>query len=73
MAGRGTITVGRLEQNVLSAIQMNMAAGVQLPEKLVNMVGALQGLSGVLIGCVGPVCRSVAQPHPGTGRGDAFC
>ncbi|KAL4440149.1 hypothetical protein ABPG75_003150 [Micractinium tetrahymenae] len=37
-AGRGTITVGRLEHNVLSAIQMNMAAGLQLPEKLVNMV-----------------------------------
>ncbi|KAL4438717.1 hypothetical protein ABPG77_006321 [Micractinium sp. CCAP 211/92] len=38
VAGRGTITVGRLEQNVVSAIQMNMAAGVQLPDKLVNMV-----------------------------------
>lgn len=43
-AGHGTITVGRLEQNVLSAISMNTAAAVQLPEKLVNMVGTIWGL-----------------------------
>lgn len=48
-AGRGVVTVGRVEENVVSAIRMNNAgagggaggASTQLPVKLVNMVGWL--------------------------------
>ncbi|PRW39278.1 dynamin-related GTPase isoform A [Chlorella sorokiniana] len=37
-AGQGTVTVGRVEDNVISAIRLNNAAPAQLPDKLINMV-----------------------------------
>ncbi len=37
-AGQGTVTVGRVEDNVISAIRLNNAAPAQLPDRLINMV-----------------------------------
>jgi hypothetical protein len=39
-AGQGTVSVGRVEHNVISAINLNSNASQTLPEKLINMVGA---------------------------------
>lgn len=36
--GQGAVTVGRVEDNVISAIRLNTSAPLQLPDKLVNMV-----------------------------------
>lgn len=44
--GRGAVSLGRTEDNQVSAIALNSAAPQPLPEKLVNMVGAGAGASG---------------------------
>lgn len=41
-AGRGVVSLGRVEDNQVSAIVLNAAAPQPLPEKLVNMVGGCE-------------------------------
>lgn len=48
--GHGTVSVGRVEQNAVSAIRLNTDASEPLPEKLVNMVSRRHALLEVVAG-----------------------
>ena len=60
-AGQGTVSVGRVEQNVISAINLNSNATHTLPEKLVNMVGAALALQAGRLPLL--LCGATEQWH----------
>ena len=64
-AGQGTVTVGRVEHNVISAINLNSNATQTLPEKLINMVGAAPRAAGrVLLLCSAVLLLPLLLPIP---------
>lgn len=72
-AGLGVLTIGRVAENVVSAIRLNEAAPAQLPDKLVNMVRAIYSVGAAgrccaMQTCMRSMCAVPCRPRrsPGT-------